>query len=38
MTPKHLIAIIALVIVGYFIGVKYPSFGSSALSKVTSAV
>jgi hypothetical protein len=30
---KHLVLIV-LVLVAYFVGVKYPSFGQTALSKV----
>lgn len=38
MQPKHIIAVLALVLIGYFLGIKFPTFGSAAISKVTGAV
>jgi hypothetical protein len=37
MQPKHIIGIVVLIAVGYLLGVKFPAFGSSVVSKVTGA-
>lgn len=38
MKNYHWLSIIAILVVGYFIGVQWPSYGTSAISKVTGAI
>jgi hypothetical protein len=34
MQPKHLLGFALVLILGYYLGVKYPATGQAALSKV----